>query len=287
MESEHHYQGLRALLESPTSVLDSWIAAFIASPMRMPRAVDVESLRATLEPITDALANVVAPDRSGRRPATLHFVPGGHALRDLEKAVSFASAHLVVDGLSVFDVGALLFGLRDTLCAPLEGSSRDEMQRYMEWLVVLAADALATGREQAAVERWHNQLDEGTPLVMITPELPAALFVCEPNRRVISSVLGRLLLTVVRTGSKAAIIDIRGMSGRPKPSFYESLESFVGHARIANRIKLLACGVHADDMPAWRQIGDRSGTEIHFETHFDSCVAAGIQAGGWRLVSPQ
>lgn len=286
MDTGHNYDSLVALLGQPTVALQEWVAAFIASPMRLPGAIDTRLLPASLEPIVQALASVVAPDRLGRRPADLHFLPGAQSLREVEKAVSFAAANLAVDGYSGFDVGALFFSLRDVLCGALEGAAGEEMQRYMEWLVVLAADSLATGREQAAIERWHDQLDEGTPLVMITPELPAALFVCQPDRRVVASVFGRLLLTVVRTGGKAAIIDVRGVSGRLQPTFAEGLETFVGHSRVAKRIQIFVCGVHADDVPTWEDIAARHGADMHFETHFDSCVASALKIGGWRLVGP-
>ena len=286
MESGYDYQGLIELLAEPAGVLELWVASFARSPMRVPRSFDRPSLLASLEPITDAIGNVVAPDRAGKRPVDLHFIPGARALREVEKAISFAAAHLAVDGFTGFDAGALLFGLRDILCAPLQGLARDEMQLYMEWLVVLAADSLATGREQAAIERWHHQLDEGTPLVMITPELPATFFVCEPDRQVVASVFGRLLLTVVRTGGKAVIVDVRGMSGRSQSSFFDGLESFIGHARIATRIKILACGVHVDDIRSWKTIGDRHGADLQFENYFDTCVQIALKAGGWRIVAP-
>ncbi len=286
MHSGHNYDGLVNLLADPTHTLALWAEAFTQSPMRLPHKIDSESLIATLEPITDALADVVAPDREGncREP---RFHPGAQELREVEKAVSFAAANLAVAGFSGFDVGALLFSLRDVICAPIGGTALTEMQAYMEWLVVLAADSLATGREQAAIERWHNQLDEGTPLIMITPQLPAVLFVCQPDRRVIASVFGRLLLTIVRTGGTAVIIDVRGVAGRFNSVFAEGLETFVGHARVATRIRILACGVHGDDVSAWKAIADRHGADLHFENHFDSCVSGALKSGGWRLVAPK
>ncbi|MCP4448765.1 MAG: hypothetical protein GY811_26040 [Myxococcales bacterium] len=286
METENNYGGLIELLAEPSVVLTQWGLAFGESPMRLSYKMDTEVLSATLEPIINALADVFAPARNGEQPTSMHFCPGARELRELEKSVSFAAANLAVDGFTGFDVGALLLSLRDVLCSALKGAALAEMRHYMEWLVVLAADSLATGREQAAVERWHNQLDEGTPLIMITPELPATLFVCEPDRRVVASVFGRLLLTIVRTGAVAAIVDVRGVSGRMSRGFAEGLESFVGHARIAKRIRIFACGVHADDVPGWRAIAQRFEAEVHFENYFDSCVSAALEDGGWRLVSP-
>lgn len=286
MDSGHNYDGLINLLAEPMTALGLWVDAFAASPMRLSRSLDMASVTATLKPIIDALANVVAPDRDGN-PAEPRFRPGAQELRELEKAVTFAAANLAVDGFSGFDAGALFFSLRDVTCGAIRGAALTEMHTYMEWLVVLAGDSLATAREQAAVERLHNQLDEGTPLIMITPELPAALFVCQPDRRVVASVFGRLLLTIVRTGGSAVIIDVRGIAGRLDPAFAESLETFVSHERIATRIRIIACGVHRGDVSAWQKIAKRHGADLHFENYFDSCVKAALSSGGWRLVAPK
>ena len=286
MHSGHNYDGLVNQLAEPMKALHMWVATFGESPIRMPRQIDSATLTATLEPIMEALANVVAPNRDGDRPSP-RFRPGAQELREVEKAVSFAVANLAVDGFTGFDAGALFLSLRDVVCSAIDGAALAEMQTYMEWLVVLAADSLATGREQAAIERWHNQLDEGTPLIMITPQLPAALFVCQPDRRVVASVFGRLLLTIVRTGGTAVIIDVRGISGRLNEEFAEALETFVGHARVATRIRIMVCGVHGDDVPAWQAIADRHNADLHFENYFDSCVSAALKSGGWRLVAPK
>jgi len=286
MQREHEHHRLTDVLADPDLVLAEWLAAFDSSVMRLHWGLDSEQLQASLKPIVQALAVVVAPDRMGRRPVQFRFEPGAQELREVEKSVSFASANFAVEGFSGFDAGALFLCLRDVLCASLDGDVLLEMQHYMEWLVVLAADSLATGREQAALEMWSNQLDEGTPLIMITPELPAALFVCQPGRRVVAGVFGRLLLAVVRTGGKAVIIDVRGVSGRLTEDFADALETFISHGRVAHRIRILACGVHADDVPRWENIASKHGADLHFENYFDSCVTTALAAGGWRLIAP-
>lgn len=286
MISGHDFDSLVELLARPADAVEKWALTFKHSAMRLPRTFDLAELSATLGPIAEALGNLVAPNRNGVRPTTLQLSPGALELREVEKAVSFAAANLAVDGFSGFDVGAAFFALRDVLCRDLSEPAYADVQRYLEWLVVLAGDSLATGREQAAVERWHNQLDEGTPLIMITSQLPAALFVCQPDRQVVASVFGRLLLTVVRTGAPSAILDVRGMAGRLTEGFAESLETFLGHSRIAGRVQILACGVHIDDVGRWSEIAARAGAQLDFENYFDTCVQTALNVGGWRLVAP-
>ena len=261
-----------------------WMDCYEASTLRLPRAVERESVSSTVESIVEALANFVAPDREGRLLENPSFKPGACELREVEKAVSFAAARLGVAGFTGFDVGALVFALRDVLCCHLKGPAEAEMQAYMEWLAVLAGDSLATGREQAALERWHDELDDGTPLIMITPELPAALFVCQPDRRVAAGVFGRLLLSVVRTGAKATIIDVGGISGGLSAPFAEPLERFLAHPKVAGSVTIFARGVHANDVSSWKEIGERAGANIVFEVYFDVCVAESLRLGGWRLL---
>jgi hypothetical protein len=255
-----------------------------SSLLRLPKAVDRASMSSSVEVIVECLANVVAPDRDGHLLDNLSFRPGANHLREVEKAVSFMAARLGATGFTCFDVCGLIFALRDALCEHLEGAGEIEMKSYMEWLAVLAGDSLATGREQAAMERWHDELDEGTPLVMVTPELPAALFVCKPDSRVAAGVLGRLLLSIVRTGAKAAIIDVSGISGRLEPAFAEALERFLSHTKVAGAVTVFVRGVHANDVSSWQDIAAISGAKIVFEEYFDVCVAESLKIGNWRLL---
>ncbi len=283
MNDGYNYEDIASLLARPDEVVSQWVASYALSSIRLSPIRDNDLLAASLLPIAQSLESVVSPDRDGRRPTNLHFLPGAQELREVEKAVSFAAANLAVDGFTGFDTGALFFSLRDVLVCTVQGLARQEIQHYMEWLVVLAADSLATAREQAAAERWHNQLDEGTPVILITPELPAALFVCQPDRRVVASVFGRLLLTAVRTGAKAVIIDVSGVAGPAQACFLTGLDAFLGHNRVAP-LQVIGCGVHTKDVSNWKDIAARHGNDLHFENYFDSCVAMGLGAAGWRLV---
>ena len=280
------YQQLAAALLKPASMTARWMDGYESSLLRIPKAVDRASMASSAEVIVESLANVFAPDRNGRTLDNLSFRPGANHLREVEKAVSFVAARLGAGGFTCFDVGGLIFALRDVICEHLQGAGETEMKSYMEWLAVLASDSLATGREQAAIERWHNELDEGTPMVMVTPELPAALFVCKPDSSVAAGVLGRLLLSVVRTGAKAVIIDVSGISGRLELAFAEALERFLSHAKIAGAVTVFARGVHANDVSSWQDIGARSGAKIIFEEYFDVCVTESLKIGNWRLLRP-
>lgn len=278
------YTVLTEALVRPDELLHDWMVAFSASNLRLPGAFELDSMAASVEPIAHALATVVALDRVGEAPRNLRFLPGSSAVRELEKAVSFAAANLGAFGFTAFDVGGLFFALRDVLCGQLGDPARGEMQSYMEWLAILATDSLATGREQALVERMHNDLDEGTPLVMITHELPAVLFVGRPDSGVVASVFGRLLLMVVRTGARAVIIDVRGMPGGLHERLSEPLERFLSHPRVSAQVQVYACGVRGDDVGDWQKTAARTETSLVIEDHFDECVLGALKLAGWRLL---
>jgi hypothetical protein len=89
---------------------------------------------------------------------------------------------------------------------------------------------------------------------------------------------------VVRTGARAAIIDVSGISGRLEVAFADALERFLSHSKVAGTVTVFARGVHANDVSSWEDIANRSGAKIIFEDYFDVCVAESLKIGSWRLL---
>lgn len=279
------------MLRDSEQVLGNCVDRYRGSPLRIPGEVDEAQIHASLAPIVQAFAGVVAPDREGNTPSTIEFRPGLSALREIEQAVVFMASNTGSASqyrtplASGFEVGALLFSLRDILSDGLTSQAAKEVQGYMEWLVVLAGDSLAHGREQAALERFSDELDAGTPLLMITPEVPAAIFVCSPGRRVIAGILGRLLLTMVRSGARAIIFDVSGVNSKSLPSLRESIEAFLDNPRVGGKSTVFICGVAGDDLHTWKELGQRVQATLVFENYFDICVQSAIELNGGRLIS--
>lgn len=282
--SKIDYSQLTEALACPEEVVSQWAEVFANSALRLPQAIERQAICSMIRPVVAALAEVLGPDRAGHPPLDLRFLAGARHLREVEKSVSFVASNLGTSGFGGFDVGALVFALRDVLIQSVQGPAATEMQAYMEWLAVLAGDSLATGRELAAQERWRDELDNGLPLVMVTQELPAAFFLCQPDARVVAGVFSRLLLTIVRTGAKAAIVDVGGMSCGLDPGFADALQRFCEHPKVSGKSTLFACGVRNDDVDSWKAIADAAGTEVIFENYFDICVTQALNLGGCRLI---
>ncbi len=288
MNGTSDFSTLLLALRDPERVLALCIDCYESSKVRMPSEVERAAVGAQLTPLVHAFSEMVSPDRAGRAVSNLEFRAGVSELREIEQAVAFLASNVgstrrLAKGMaSGYDVGAALFSLRDVLSGELPAAAKEELQSYFEWLVVLAGESLAHGREQAALERFSDELDAGTPLLMITQELPAAIFVCSPERRVVAGILARLLLAVVRTGAKALIIDISGVSTNWIPQLRESLEEFFQNPRVGGKTTVFLCGISNRDLSTWEDLDKRVPTTLVFENYFDICVQSAICIGKSR-----
>ncbi len=292
MVGENEFASLLESLKKPEQVILHTVRSFSRCQYRTPEDVDAAVLSSLLLPLVQALACAVSPDRNGYC-APLVFRPGQPELREVEQAIVFLASNAgtrftreASPCSSGFDIGALLFSLRDVLIAGLETQARDSLQGYWEWLVVLAGDSMANSRVQSARERFLIEMDEGTPLLMITPELPAAIFVCSPNKAVIEGVLSRLLLTIVRTGAKAAILDLRGLTKEARSQLLQSAQALFEHPRVSAIVTLFLCGVDHADLPHWEEMAKSTGVHLNFESYFDICVTSAMKCAGWRILKP-
>lgn len=278
-----------ALRGSYDEVVKAWREQFRSSRIRSPgRASDTALLRAAL-PILENLAELLGPGRSPgaqalpEPPVAALFAPGSPALREVEKSVSFAGATLGSGDVSGFDVAALFLSMRDALAERVSGTARTELLRLFEWLCVLALDSFCSGRAQSVRERFNDELERGTPLVQITEDLPAVLLVGSPGETAVDALFGRLLLTVVRVGARAVILDVSGLTNPVSPAMRNALERFLGHRKVAGAVEVIAVGVPRDVEGVWRDTAG-GGATLQFEERFDAAVTRGLELAGWRLV---
>lgn len=272
------YQRLAAAMRAePEELRRAWIEAYDRSPMRLPGAIRPVEVTATVDHLFRSLAELLG--RSGEE-APLVLTPGSSELREIEQAAAFLGANLGSTRASGFDVAALLLSLRDVLCPLTSGQETEELGGFIEWLAVVATESFSTARARAVMERHREQLEEGTPVVHIVPELPAALLVGAPERAVIDAVLARLLLSVVRTGAGALIIDVSGLSDPVAPAILEPLGRFLDHRKVRGRTQILVVGLAPGMREAWKALG----FEMRFFDYFDGAVTQGLRATGYRLV---
>lgn len=266
-----------AMSAEPDELRQAWIEAYDRSPMRLPGAIRPVEVTATVDHLFRSLAELLG--RSGEE-APLVLTPGSSELREIEQAAAFLGANLGSTRASGFDVAALLLSLREVLCPLTDGVETEELARFIEWLSVVATDSFSTARARAVVERHREQLEEGTPVIQIVPELPAALLVGAPEAAVIDSVLARLLLSVVRTGAGALIIDVSGLTDPAAPALLEPLGRFLDHRKVRGRTHILVVGL----APGFRDVWTALGFEMRFFDYFDGAVAEGLRSTGYRLV---
>ena len=278
-------------------LLRRWVEAYRASPLRMPRPVDPQVVARLVSPILECLADALGPSPipgravteppggAGHSPASA-LVPGSTLAREVEKAAALVGALHATGDASGFDVAALFYALRDlfTATASIDPDDRAALVRFAEWLSAVACDSFAAARVQAERERWREQLEDGTPVVLATPELPVAFLVGRPDGVLLDSVLSRLLLFVVRVGARAAVIDAAGMGDPARPEVLEALGRFLAHRKISGSVSLVAVGLAEEPEQAWRELAERSRTDLSFEAHFDPALARALSVAGYRLV---
>jgi len=284
------------LLDRTDEVLASWSHRFDRSLLRVPRPVDPRQHAAMVSTMVVALGETVTKPASGadrvegRKPTTRQGTippqrlrPGGAEVRELEKAAALAGASLSASGASGFDVAALILALRD---AVLEFASSEWAQAIgdlFEWLVVIAVDAFAAAGAASAQERAVQHLEEGTPVVLITPEVPAVLLVGAPGGDAVDSILARALLLVVRVGAPTLILDVSGLSDPSAPGVLEAAGRFFEQKRMgAVEVALTGADQHVAD--TWVALGRARGVTVTPLDRFDDAVTRALERAGCQIV---
>lgn len=310
MDSKEPYTALERLLQHQRDALIAgWREAFERSALRVPRPGVCDQLeplvRSMLEGLRLALPGPSAqppgqprdaaaardrdpagpePDAAGLEPGpgdedpwSVLQAPGAPGLRELERTVAFAGATMAASGMSGFDVAALFLALRDVFAGRLDRRGVRGLAPLFEWLAALAQDALATARAMAAQERMREQLGQGTPVVLITPRVPAALLVGTPDHQVLDAVFGRLVLLVVRTAAPSAIVDASGLTDPASPAVLTSLRRLAGHDKIAGTADLLAVGLSKEHAGTWQHMAEEAGAVLRPVPRFRDAVTQALR----------
>lgn len=270
------------------------IEAYRLSPLRLPAPIDGPGMARLLSPILESLGDALGPNARPTAPESVSsqriqsssaLVPGSAAAREVEKSAALVGAILASGTASGFDAAALFYALRDVLAeAPVRSEDRAALRRFAEWITVVAFDAFAAARVQAERERARDQLEDGTPVVQVAPELPAAFLVGRPDGVLCDSVLSRVLLLVVRVGARAAILHASGLTDPARPEVIEALRRFMSHKKVAGAVHVIAVGLPHEAEEAWRAASGDAGAALSFEPHFDRAVERGLALSGYRLV---
>lgn len=270
------------------AIVAQWVDAYRSSLIRLPRDIRENDVVQLASPILESLADMVSPGKgaqAGESGVPTVLTPGAAHLREVEKSAAFIGGTLASTESSGFDVAALILALRDVLLQYTGGGTKDELNAFFEWLAVLAVDSFSSARTRAQLERIRDQLEEGTPVVMIHRELPAALPLGEPDVGVLHSIFSRLVLQVVRVGAAAVIIDTNGLKRAGSQDMMEALNRFLNHRKIQGRVEVIVVGLGPAPEGAWLDAAASASVQMTIERDFDRAVELGLAAAGYRIVA--
>lgn len=265
--TETSYPGAAfALRERRPAVVERWLAGYARSTLRIPRPVDLRELRGLAGGIAEALATGLAEPTAA---------PGAAALREAEKSMAFAGGSLGMSGAGAFDVAAFVFTLRDALIeeAGAAQPEKDALARLCDWFCALALESYSSSLREAQRMRYRESLERGTPVVMLTPDLPAALLVGEPDRTVFEATFGRLILAVVRVGARALVLDGSGLDNASAPEAVEALGAFARHRKMTG-VTVVLSGLPPDVEERWRATFPPDVPALHEERFEDAFARA-------------
>ncbi len=264
------------LTQARETILASWAHRFERSTKRGPGARAARQHASIAAGLIESLAVAMASD-----PPEL--TPGAPALRDLEKAAVFAGATWAVDGGNGFEIAAILTTLRDAVLEHADLDTAPPLAELFEWLTVLALDAYATAGKRAVAERANEQLDAGTPVLLITPELPAVLLVGSPTEDVLDGVLARAMLLVVRVGAPSLLLDVSGLADVTAKPVEIAMQRLFEHRRMST-VELVVVGAPAEVADRWRGAGQAHNVASRWFDRFDDAFAHAASRAGINLV---
>jgi hypothetical protein len=281
------------LLEHTDQVLASWSHRFDRSALRVPRPVDPRQHGALVSTLVVALGEAVAEPVTGEQrrtgdtaPRTIlprRLRPGEPDVRELEKAAALAGASLSATGASGFDVAALVVSLRDAVLEFAFSEWAEAIGEVFEWLLVIAMDAFAAAGTASARERATEHLEAGTPVVLVTPEVPAVLLVGAPGGDALDSILARALLLIVRVDARTLAIDVSGLSDPIAPEVIEAADRFFGQKRVAG-VEVVVSGATTQAGDVWTSLGRASGVTVTTVDRFDAAVARALDRAGVQVM---
>jgi hypothetical protein len=258
------------------TVLASWAHRYDRSPRRGPGAKPAREHAAIASGLLESLA--VALDTP-----TLEVAIGTPPLRDLEKAAVFAGATWAVDGGTGFEIATILNTLRDAVLEYTELDAAPVISELFEWLSILALDAYATAGRRAISERAAEQLEAGTPVLLLLPEIPGVLLVGSPTEDALDSILARAMLLVVRVGAPTLILDITGLADPTARPMQAAMARLFEHRRMST-VQLAVIGAPTPVADAWKRAATAHNVSAIWFERFDDAFAHAAGRAGISLV---
>lgn len=249
----------------------------------MPGRVHRDQITPLLFSVIDGISHALPTVRPDGKVIPGDLMPGSQAMRDLEKAAGFLGASMAAQGSSAFDVAAALVCLRNVLLGLASAADERDIHRVFEWLQVLALDAFATAKTASAEERLREQLEKGTPVVLVAPMVPAALLVGAPDSLALDTIFSRLLLLTVRVGAPAVIVDASGLLEPASQSMQDALHRFSSHRKVSGKREVIGVGLTQDQAMVWSDVLASAGVGFVREDQFMTAVTRALERAGHEL----
>jgi hypothetical protein len=262
------------LRQRPADVLDAWAGRYERSPLRLHREVGARTYVGLVAPLCDALAVALVDDGELR--------PGHAGTRDLEQGCAFIGARLATSGAVGFDVAAVITALRDAVAEFAAADLHPALERLFEWLVILALDAFSSATRRSIEERAAEQLEIGTPVLMVTPELPALILVGEPPPAVLDAILARALMAVIAASARVLIVDASGLAAPGRPELLRALRRWC-ESKSLTLVHLVLVGVAGEARRQWTELLTEHGIGATVASGFEAAVVVGFERVGVSL----
>ena len=262
------------LRQQSADVLAAWTSRYERSSIRLHRDVSARTYVGLVAPMCDALA-VALVDHGELRP--------GHAsTRDLEQGCAFVGARLATSGAAGFDVAAVITAMRDAVLEFAAADLHVALAGLFEWLVILALDTFSSATRRSIEERAAEQLEIGTPIIMIAPELPALILVGEPPPAVLDAVLARTLMAVIAASARVLIVDASGLALPGRPELLRALRKWC-ESKSLTLVHLVLVGVSGEVRRQWTDLFAEYGIGSTTASGFDTAVATSLERVGMGL----
>lgn len=265
-----------ALSSARDSIAASWSHRYGRSRLRGPGAAQAAGHAALIDGLIESLAVAASGSADDLRP-------GAPALRDLEKATAFAGAAMASGPATGFEVAALVTSLRDAVLEHAEIELVGPVGELFEWLTVLALDAFATAGRRTILERAADQLEAGTPVVLVTPEIPAVFLVGAPPEAALDGIFARAMLLVVRVAAPTLILDASGLVDAGAPPITEAGARLLAHRRMGP-VEVALVGVSDQVADRWRGMARSHGVALGVFDRFDAAFQHAAQRAGINLI---
>lgn len=194
------------------AVCDSFLALWLRSPLKGPRAGKDDAL-ALFAWLRQGYAQL---DREGMAAE----------LGELETNLGMLAARLVPASMRPADLAAVVAAARGALGESIA------LPSYWDWIGSLMSEAVLQNAVAGVREQHADVIAAASPIVMVTPVLPALIAVANPATAGIEAACARLLMMVVRVGAKHAIVELSFCAETSQVAFGPYLARLAQHPNM-------------------------------------------------------